>query len=95
MRSRMKYMIIHEINEPWEENYAKVLEIEKKRAKKGEGFTGKQMVTQMYISIATPNKTFWVVDCEPEDIIKWSKAYGTVMKSKIIPVMTRAEWAEQ
>ena len=90
----MKYMIIHEMNEPWEENYEKVLTVEKDRSKKGVGFSTKNMITPMFISIAMPNKTFWVVDCEPEDIIRWSKDYQLLMKSKIIPVMTREEWAQ-
>jgi hypothetical protein len=85
-------MIIQEINEPWEENYEKILKIEKERTKKGVGFESDKMLTPMFISVETPNKTFWVVDCEPEDIIRWSKDYQLCMKTKIIPVMTRDEW---
>ena len=90
----MKYMIIHEMKEPREESLAKAFEIEKKRAEKGEGFSGKQMLTKMYSTIAMPNKTYWVVDCEPEEIMKWSKTYEAVLNAKVIPVMARDEWAK-
>jgi hypothetical protein len=91
----MKYMIIGSVKEPYEENYAKVLEIEKKRQEKGEAFSlQNKMLTSMYVSVGSPSWTYWVVDCEPEDIVKWSKVYADVMVAEVIPVMTRDEWAK-
>ena len=91
----MKYMIIGSVKEPYEENYAKVLEIEKKRLEKKEAFTlQNKMLTKMYVSMGSPSWTYWVVDCEPEDIVKWSKVYAEVMIAEVIPVITREEWAK-
>ena len=55
----MKYMIIGSVKEPYEENYAKVLEIEKKRLEKKEAISlQKKMLTKMYVSMGSPSWTY-------------------------------------
>ncbi|MFC1803649.1 hypothetical protein ACFL0D_06760 [Thermoproteota archaeon] len=91
----MKYVIVHEAKEPHQENLAKALEIEKergKRRKKGEKIPSMKMITPFYITLDTPWKSFWVVDCEPEDILHWSRDYGDFFNAKVYPVVTREEW---
>ncbi len=50
------------------------------------------MITSQYVSIGSSGKTFWVVDCEPELISKFEKAYASVLDIKAYPVITRSEW---
>lgn len=89
----MKYMIIQQVKEPLEENISKTYEIEKKRQEKGEAFSlHNKMLTHQYISLNSHPTLFWVVDCEAEDLVKFSKAYGAVMDIEAIPVVTRQEW---
>jgi hypothetical protein len=89
----MKYMIIQQVKEPLEENIAKTYEIEKKRQEKGEAFSlHNKMLTPQYMSLNGHPTLFWVVDCEPEDLVKFSKAYGNVLSIEAIPVVTRNEW---
>ena len=89
----MKYLIISEAKEPVEENLVKSREIEKKRQEKGDSLTDK-MVTPMFFPVASPPKSYWVVDCEIEDVMKWANDYRGVLNAKIIPVATRQEWAK-
>jgi hypothetical protein len=92
----MKYLVIQEMKEPVEENWAKALEIEKKRTRrreKGERTSGK-MITQMFFTLEIPVKGYWVVDCEPEQIVEWINDYKAFMNAKIIPVLTREEWGK-
>ncbi len=92
----MKYMVIQEMKEPQRENYAKAMEIEKKRVAAREAGEGSpmKMITEMYIPIETPLRSYWVVECEPEDAMKFCNAYGDIQSIKMIPVMSRAEWSK-
>ena len=89
----MLFMIIQQMKEPWEENLAKAHEIEKKRQEKGQAFSlQNKMITTQYVSVGSSGKTFWLVDCEPELISMFEKAYASVLDIKAYPVITRAEW---
>ena len=60
----MKYLVIQELKEPQRENFAKAMEIEKKRVaarETGEGSPMK-MLTEMYIPMGTPMRSYRVVD---------------------------------
>jgi hypothetical protein len=82
----MKFQIIFEFKEPFEESYVKALEIERKMRSR---FTH----SPFYLSMGIPMKCFSVFDGEPEEIMRWSKEYSSVFNAKVIPVMTREEWA--
>ena len=83
----MKFVVTGGMKEPWEENMVKAIEIEKKRS-------SIKMLTPIYFSMGSPRKSFVVFECEPEEMMKWSKDYGVVLNAKVTPVMTREEWAK-
>ena len=82
----MKYVIFCEFKEPVEENQKKDKEIEKKRIEKGEALD-----IQDYYLLSEP-KWFMIVDTDETSIAKWIKAYGSILKYKISPIMTGKEW---
>jgi hypothetical protein len=91
----MKFLIIHEFKEPIEENLAKALEKEKERGKlreKGKRKPMMKMITPMFMTSELPFKSYWVVDCEYEQIVEWMNDYRAFMNAKISPVITREEW---
>ena len=90
----MKYLIIHEIRDPFEDNAKKMYAIERERAEKGEGFAEEEKITPIYFPINLPPKGYRIVDCEPEKVMKWVKAYRGILNAEIISVGTREEWAK-
>lgn len=88
----MKYLIIHEVREPYEENAKKMLEVEKKRNEKGEAFTDEERITAIYFPMSLPSRGYRIVDCEPEKMMKWVMAYQGIFNAEIIPVGSREDW---
>jgi hypothetical protein len=84
-------MIVGVVKEPQKENWAKALEVEKKRAKDG---TSQKMnlVTPMYRMANSVGTTYWVVDCTWEDVNRWFKDYGELVDAEAFPVITREEY---
>ena len=91
----MKYVIYGELKEPYEENWKKLLEIEKGRKERGEMFdqTGRMIGQYAFLE---GNKSFQIIETDDvSSIVKWTQAYGSVVKNlKVIPVLTRKEWQE-
>ena len=90
----MKYVIFMEPKEPYEENMKKWIEIEKKRQEKGETFSQQEESLAQYRLLSEP-KGFMIVDTDDvSKVWKWAAAYGPVVKYKISPIVTRAEYEQ-
>jgi len=83
-----------EPKEPYEENMKKWIEIEKKRQEKGETFSQQEESLVQYRLLSEP-KGFMIVDTDDvSKVWKWAAAYGPVVKYKISPIVTRAEYEQ-
>jgi len=90
----MKYVIFMEPKEPREENMKKLLEIEKKRQEKGETWSQQKESLVQYQLLSEP-KGFMIVETDDESKVwKWAAAYAPVLKYKISPIATRAEYEQ-
>ena len=91
----MKYVIYGALKEPYEENWKKMLEIEKERQKREVTFdqTGEMIGQYMFLE---GNKSFQIIETDDvSSIVKWTQAYGSLVKDlKVLPVLTRKEWQE-
>jgi hypothetical protein len=82
----LKYLIIQELEKPYEENMKKVFEIEKERKRKG---------ISLEDAIIFPNHAFltewkWFMIVETDDpmrIAKWEVDHMTVKKFNVIPII--------
>lgn len=86
----MKYMILGELKEPVEENWNKVLEIEKERGKRKKKWDS----IGLYYLLSEP-KMLILVETDDESLIaKYINDYQSVAKMKISPIMDRKEYEE-
>ena len=89
----MKYLIIQELEKPYEENMRKAFEIEKDRRQKG---------ISLEDAIIFPNHQFltewkWFMIVETDDpmrIAKWEADHMGVKKYKVIPIIEDKKWYE-
>jgi len=85
----MKYLIVWHTKDPFKENLAKALAIQRKRVEKGEDL-GEAIVFPIH-SFVTENKACMIVETEDySNIAKWAAAYSSVFKWKVIPLV---EWS--
>jgi hypothetical protein len=85
---KMKYVILGELKEPVEENWIKVLEIEKERGKRE-----KQWDTISMYNLLSEPKMLIIVETDDESLIaKYINDYRSVAKMKISPIMDRSEY---
>ena len=88
----MKYVIFMEPKEPYEESMKKTVEIEKKRIEKGDTFSAQGESIAQYRLLSEP-KGFSIVETDDvSKVYKWAAAYGSVIKFKISPILTREEY---
>lgn len=81
-------MIFNELKEPFDENWSKILKIEKERGKRKK----KWDTVAQYMQLSEP-KGFLIVETDdPALIAKYQMDYGSVLKMKISPIITRSEW---
>ncbi|UCE35918.1 MAG: hypothetical protein JSW00_10150, partial [Thermoplasmata archaeon] len=83
----LKYLIMMELEKPYEENMRKVFEIEKERRSKGISL-GDVTVFPEHQFLSEENKRFMIVETDDlERIVKWEVDYLTVLKFKVIPII--------
>ena len=89
----MKYLIIQETEQPYEENMKKALEIEKERRQKGTSLSDAIIFpTHAFLS---EWKWFFIVETDdPMRIAQWEIDHLTVKKYKVIPIIDSSEWFE-
>jgi hypothetical protein len=83
----LKYLIMMELREPFEENVRKVFEIDNERTSKGIAF-GDAMVFPEHSFLSEENMRFMIVETDDlEKIVKWEVDYLPVLKFKVIPII--------
>ena len=89
----MKYMITWEVREPVDENRKRTLEIENERKIKGETWTEDDYVLSTHF-ILSEAKGLQIVDTDDSKLAKWIVAYSPVYRIKILPILSREEFAK-
>ena len=85
----MKYMVFGEYKEPIEDNMKKMYEVEKRRIEKGTAFS--DYVFPMHTCV-TQLKSFFVVDVDESEIMRWVSDYGPLVNAEIYPIVERSTW---
>lgn len=89
----MRYLIIYELEKPYEENMKKAFEIEKERRKKGISLED-IMIFPMH-GFLSEWKAFMIVETDDETrIAKWEADHMTVVKYEVIPIIESSKWYE-
>ena len=83
----MKYLMMYELEKPYEENMKKVFEIEKERTSKGIDLVDVTIFPE-HVFLSEENKWFMIVETDDlERIVKWEVDYLGVLKFKVIPII--------
>ena len=83
----MKYLMMYELEKPYEENMRKVFEIENERNSKGIGLSDVNIFPE-HVFLSEENKWFMIVETDDlERIVKWEVDYLGVLKFKVIPII--------
>ena len=89
----MKYLIYSEMKELSKKTWEKVLEVEKGRQERGETFNQTGEMIGQYMTL--DGKGFTIIETDVvSSIIKWTTAYGSFGKIKVVPVLNRKEMNE-
>lgn len=88
----VKYLIIMELEKPYEENMKKAFEVEKKRREKGINMNDYTIFPEH--AFLSEWKWFMIVDVDPLFIAQWEVDYMTLMKYQVIPIIESSKWYE-
>ena len=88
----MRYLLVMEVKEPFEENWKKAMEIMSERRQKGETWGKESLLGGNHRFLSAARKGMNVVDTSEAKIAKYIAAYESVLNIKFSPIMHSVEW---
>ena len=89
----MKYLIVMELEKPYEENMRKAFEVEKERRRKGISLDDAIVFPEH--AFLSEWKWFMIVETDdPMRIAKWEADNMTLIKYEVIPIIESGKWYE-